>query len=84
MSTSTLEFEHATRGSAQVTPKKYPSIISITYTATGEAEVFYGVDGQAPSIPLPNGPTRVAINSNSLQLAYRIINGETKLQWEVD
>jgi hypothetical protein len=84
MSTSTLIFERAVSGEAQVTPKRYPSTISIIYAPTGEEEAFYGVDGQAPSIRLPKGTTKVTINTNSLQLAYRIINGATKLQWEVD
>ena len=83
MSTSTLLLQQANNGQAQVTPSRFPSEIIIQYSPQGEAEAFYGVDGQAPGIKLAPGTTRVVINVNSLQLAYRTLNGEAKLQWEV-
>jgi hypothetical protein len=70
MSTSTLLLKQATNGEAQVTPSRFPAEITIIFEPQGEAEAYYGVDGQAPSIKLQRGVSKVIINVNSLQLAY--------------
>ncbi len=83
MSTSTLTLDPKTNGNAQVTPDRFPANITISYSPQGQAEAFYGVDGQSPSIPLRAGQTKVTVNVNSLQLSYRVVSGLAKIQWEL-
>ncbi|WP_046756896.1 hypothetical protein [Kordia jejudonensis] len=84
MSTSTLILDAQSNGSAQVTPSRFPAQITLSFEPQGEAEVFYGLDGQRPSIPLHPGVSKVVVNVNSLQLDYRTVSEKTKLQWEMD
>ncbi|WP_298422317.1 hypothetical protein [uncultured Kordia sp.] len=84
MSTSTLILAPGTNGNAQVTPSKFPAQIELTFEPQAQAEAFYGLDGQQPSIPLYPGERKiVTVNVNSLQLQYRVNSGQAKLQWEL-
>lgn len=84
MSKSTLLLKQANNGEAQITPSRYPAEIVIAFEPQGKAEVYYGVDGQKPSVPLQPGVSKVIINVNSLQIAYRTLQGgDTKLEWDV-
>ncbi|AXG67931.1 hypothetical protein KORDIASMS9_00113 [Kordia sp. SMS9] len=84
MSTSTLILDPGTNGGAQVTPDRFPARIQLTFSPQAQAEAFYGLDGQRPSIPLKPGQTiDVVVNVNSLQLQYRVVSGQAKLQWEL-
>jgi hypothetical protein len=85
MTSSTLILNQGTNGEAQVKPSSYPAQILITFAPEyGNAEIFYGVNGQQPSIPVKSGQTRVTIEYNTLQLSYRISQGQAKLQWDVE
>jgi hypothetical protein len=84
MSISTLILDPVANGHAQVTPTRYPATITITFESEAPAEAFYGVDGQIPTIPLQQGVSKVVVNVNSVQLAYRTLKGKTKLQWEME
>lgn len=83
MSTSTLILDPGTNGNAQVRPNKYPEQVLITFEPQENADAFYGVNGQPPSIPLRRGQTPVLIEANTLQLQYRVNSGQAKLQWEL-
>ncbi|WP_420574729.1 hypothetical protein [Kordia sp.] len=84
MTSSTLILNQGTKGEAQVKPSSYPAHILITFDPEyGDTEIFYGVNGQQPSIPLKPGQTPVTIDYNSLEISYRISQGQAKLQWDV-
>ncbi|PTX60937.1 hypothetical protein C8N46_10593 [Kordia periserrulae] len=84
MSTSTLILDPGTNGGAQVTPDRFPAQIQLSFSPQAQAEAYYGLDGQKPTIPLTPGQTiNVTINVNSLQLQYRVVSGQAKLQWEL-
>ncbi|MGH1383297.1 hypothetical protein [Kordia sp.] len=84
MTSSTLILDQGTNGTAQVRPSKYPSQVLLSFEPQGDAQVYYGVNGQQPTIPLHPGQTPVLIEFNTLQLQYRISQGQTKLQWDVE
>ena len=83
MTISTLILEQGTNGSAQVKPSQYPSQVFVTFEPQGDTQAFYGVNGQQPSIPLRQGQTPILIERNTLQLQYRVLQGQAKLQWDV-
>ncbi|MFK7748864.1 MAG: hypothetical protein AB8B65_10760 [Kordia sp.] len=83
MSTSTLILDPQTNGSAQVTPSRFPAEITLVFEPQELAEAYYGLDGQRPSIPLRPGVSKVVVNVNSLQLQYRVVSGQAKLEWEM-
>ncbi|WP_430411988.1 hypothetical protein [Kordia sp.] len=84
MTISTLILDPGTNGTAQVRPSKYPSQVIVTFEPQGDTQAFYGVNGQQPSIPLHPGQTPVLIEANTLQLQYKVLSGQAKLQWELE
>jgi hypothetical protein len=83
MTRSTIILDSGTNGNAQVTPDRFPANILITFEPQAQAEAFYGIDGQAPTIPLHPGQTEVVVNRNSLQLSYRVVSGQAKIEWNL-
>lgn len=84
MSRSTLVLKSGTTGSAQVSPSKFPAKIIITFSPQDQAQAFYGLNGDKPSIPLkPGESVEATITHNTLQLDYRVVSGEAKLTWEL-
>ena len=80
MTRSKLLLDQGTNGQAQVRPSKYPEQVLLTFEPSGQVEVYYGVNGQPPSIPLHPEQTPVIVEFNTLQLQYRISQRQTKLE----
>lgn len=83
MTRSILILNQGTNGQAQVTPSSYPTEVALTYEPNGQAQIYYGVNGQAPHIFLPPGTKTILIEENSLELKYEILKGEAKLEWKL-
>ncbi|WP_298518705.1 hypothetical protein [uncultured Kordia sp.] len=84
MSTSTLILDPGTTGGAQISPDRFPTTIKLTFSPQERAELFYGVNGQRPTIPVKPGQTvDIPITVNSLQLQYRVVSGQAKIAWEL-